>query len=44
MLGRGTARIAAGTVIVPSGSEAGALAEQGDPRLYEALRAMGYIE
>jgi len=44
MLGSGPARIAAGTLIIPQDTEAGLLAEAGDPRLIEALRAMGYIE
>ena len=44
MLGKGTARIAAGPLLVPTQTEASMLAEQGDPRLYEALREMGYIE
>jgi len=44
MLGQGPANIAAGTIIVPQATEASLLAEAGDPRLIEALRAMGYIE
>ncbi len=44
MLGKAAARIAAGILIVPRSGEGAHLAELGDPRLVEALRAMGYIE
>ena len=44
MLGRAKAHIQVGTLLVPRLGEGAKLAELGDPRLVEALRAMGYIE
>lgn len=44
VLGRSKARIVPGTLILPTEREGAALSEVGDPRLTEALRAMGYIE
>ena len=44
MLGRTKADITAGTLVIPAAGEGARLAELGDPRLVEALRAMGYIE
>ncbi len=43
MLGGVAVNILAGAVLRQSATEAGALAEAGDPRLIEALQEMGYI-